>query len=55
MNIGIRFHDLAPGTIAQRAAVAHAQGFTCANLALYKALENAPPISGFSEAFAQTL
>lgn len=39
MNIGIRLHDTLPGTLAQRLACARAQGFSCAHLALSKALE----------------
>ncbi len=39
MNIGIRLHDTAPGTLAQRLSYAKAQGFSCAHLALSKALE----------------
>lgn len=39
MNIGIRLHDTAPGTLEQRLDFARAQGFSCAHLALSKALE----------------
>ena len=39
MNIGIRLHDTAPGTLEQRLDYAKAQGFSCAHLALSKALE----------------
>ena len=39
MNIGIRLHDTAEGTLAQRLAFAKAQGFSCAHLALSKALK----------------
>lgn len=39
MNIGIRLHDTAPGTLAQRLGFARAQGFTCAHLALSKTLD----------------
>ena len=49
MNIGIRLHDTAPGTLAERLAFAKAQGFSCAHLALSKA------ISGFSMADAPAL
>lgn len=38
MNIGIRMHDAAPGTMAQRAGYVKAQGFSCVHLALSKAL-----------------
>lgn len=38
MNIGIRLHDTLPGTLTQRLSFARAQGFTCAHLALSKAL-----------------
>lgn len=46
MNIGIRLHDTAPGTLAQRLGYARAQGFSCAHLALSKAVD------GFSMADA---
>lgn len=36
MQIGIRFHDLASGTLEERAAFAKEQGFTCTHLALSK-------------------
>ena len=39
MNIGIRLHDTAEGTLAQRLSFAKAQGFSCAHLALSKALK----------------
>ena len=35
MNIGIRLHDTAPGTMEERLRSARAQGFTCAHLALH--------------------
>ena len=38
MNIGIRLHDTAPGTLEARLGFARAQGFRCAHLALSKAL-----------------
>lgn len=38
MNIGIRLHDTAPGTLEQRLGFARAQGFSCAHLALGKVL-----------------
>ncbi len=38
MSIGIRLHDTAEGTLAQRALYAQAQGFECAHLALSKTL-----------------
>ncbi len=49
MNIGIRLHDTAPGTLEQRLAFAAAQGFTCEHLALSKAVD------GFQMAEAPTL
>ena len=49
MNIGIRLHDTAPGTLEQRLDFARAQGFSCAHLALSKTLE------GFSMADAPRL
>lgn len=49
MNIGIRLHDTAPGTLRQRLGFARQQGFSCAHLALSKAVE------GFSMAQAPAL
>ena len=46
MNIGIRLHDTAPGTLEQRLGFAKAQGFSCAHLALSKVVD------GFSMADA---
>ena len=37
-QIGLRLHDAAPGTLAERAAAAKAQGFTCCHLALSKTM-----------------
>jgi len=39
MNIGIRLHDTAPGTLEQRLGFAKAQGFSCAHLALSKVID----------------
>ena len=36
MQTGIRFHDLAPGTVEERAGFARQQGFKCVHLALSK-------------------
>jgi sugar phosphate isomerase/epimerase len=55
MNIGIRLHDTAPGTLTERAAAAAAQGFTCAHVALYKLLSSAPEAEAFSPALAKAL
>ena len=38
MNIGIRLHDTAPGTLSQRLGFARSQGFSCVHLALSKVL-----------------
>lgn len=38
MNIGIRLHDTAHGTLEQRARAAREQGFTCVHLALSKTI-----------------
>ena len=38
MNIGIRLHDTAPGTLEERLAASKRQGFCCAHLALSKVL-----------------
>lgn len=40
MQVGIRLHDVAQGTIEERAAMAHEQGFKCAHIALAKLIEN---------------
>ncbi len=37
-QIGLRLHDAAPGTLAERSAAAKAQGFTCCHLALSKTM-----------------
>ena len=39
MNIGIRLHDTAPGSLEERLGFARAQGFSCAHLALSKVLD----------------
>ena len=38
MNIGIRLHDTRPGTLEERLAGAAAQGFSCVQLAMSKAV-----------------
>lgn len=38
MNIGVRLHDTAPGTLEARLGFARQQGFSCAHLALSKVL-----------------
>ena len=38
MNLGIRLHDTAPGSLKERLSFARAQGFTCAHVALSKVL-----------------
>lgn len=38
MNIGLRMHDAAPGTLAERAQAIWKQGFTCVHLALSKTI-----------------
>ena len=40
MNIGIRLHDTAPGTLKERLGFARAQGFSCAHVALSKVLDD---------------
>ncbi len=42
MNIGIRLHDVAPGTFEERMRIVHEQGFCCGHLALYKMLKEYP-------------
>lgn len=41
MALGIRMHDAAPGTLAQRAQAVKAQGFECVHLALSKVISPA--------------
>ena len=41
MNIGIRMHDLAQGTLEERAGFARAQGFSCVHLAMSKVISPA--------------
>ncbi|NLO86301.1 MAG: sugar phosphate isomerase/epimerase [Clostridiales bacterium] len=38
MSLGIRVHDIAPGTLGERAAIAKQQGFGCVHLALSKTI-----------------
>lgn len=38
MNIGIRLHDTAGHTLEEHLAAAHAQGFTCAHIAMQKVI-----------------
>lgn len=38
MQLGIRLHDIAKGSLEQRLAIAHAQGFSCGHLALSKVI-----------------
>lgn len=49
MNIGIRLHDTLPGTLPERLGYAAAQGFTCVQLAMGKA------VPGFKMADASAL
>jgi len=42
MNIGIRLHDMAPGTFEERIKRVHEDGFGCGHLALYKMLKEYP-------------
>lgn len=49
MNIGIRLHDTRPGTLRERLGFAAAQGFSCVQLAMSKAvpgfrMEDAPEL-----------
>lgn len=39
MNIGVRMHDLAQGTLEERAGYAKAQGFSCVHLAMSKVID----------------
>ena len=49
MNIGIRLHDTLPGTLRERLTYARDQGFTCAHIAMSKA------VAGFDMADAPRL
>lgn len=40
LQVGIRLHDVAPGTIEERAKMAHEQGFKCAHIALAKLVKD---------------
>lgn len=42
MQIGIRLHDVAPGTLEERVKIAHEQGFTCAIWPWQKLCRNIP-------------
>lgn len=42
MQIGLRIHDAAPGTLAQRLSLIRDQGFTCTHLALSKVCPEIP-------------
>ena len=42
MNIGIRMHDAAPGTLRERAGFIREQGFSCVHLALSKTIDPKP-------------
>ncbi|NNJ32179.1 sugar phosphate isomerase/epimerase family protein [Lacrimispora defluvii] len=53
MQIGIRLHDVAPGTIEERLKIAREQGFSCVHLALTKTIndhsvENSALTPGFA-------
>lgn len=53
MQIGIRLHDITPGTLEERVRIAHEQGFTCGHLALSKtvtehSVENAALTPGYA-------
>ena len=53
MQIGIRLHDVAPGTIEERLKIASEQGFSCVHLALTKTIndhsvENSALTPGFA-------
>lgn len=39
MQLGIRLHDIAPGTLEERLKIAHEQGFKCGHLALAKVIK----------------
>jgi len=42
LQLGIRLHDMQAGTLAERAAIAREQGFSCVHLALNKTIPDFP-------------
>lgn len=55
MQLGIRLHDIAPGTIEERLAIAEEQGFACGHLALTKMLKDYPGNQALTPGFAMYL
>lgn len=55
MQIGIRLHDIAPGTLEERLRIAREQGFTCGHLALTKVLDDYPGNAALTPGFAMYL
>lgn len=56
MRIGIRLHDMVPGTLEERLPIAREQGFTCSHLALSKTVsENSVDDSALTPGYAMYL
>lgn len=56
MQIGIRLHDVAPGTLEERVKIAREQGFCCSHLALTKTVkEHSVADSALTPGFATYL
>lgn len=52
MQVGIRLHDIVPGTLEERLRVAREQGFTCGHLALTKVFDDYPGNVALTPGFA---
>lgn len=55
MQLGIRLHDLAPGSLEERLASARRQGFCCGHLALKKVLSDYPGNEALTPGYAMYL
>ena len=55
MQLGIRLHDIAPGTLEERLVIAEQQGFACGHLALTKVLRDYPGNQALTPGFAMHL
>ncbi len=55
MQLGIRLHDIAPGTLEERLAIAREQGFACGHLALTKVMKDYPGNAALTPGFAMYL
>ena len=55
MQLGIRLHDIAPGTLEERLSIARQQGFKCGHLALTKVLADYPGNQALTPGYAMYL